>query len=134
MQRVIAAFGNEDIIGSVPDNGHEKWKEAAFEKPLARLRELIRALRASGKRREAFYQNIVEGNERSRFYDQYARSKGQRKPVLVPPKALLRDVDTRWDSVYFMVERAHLLRPVRFFVILSSSKLTPTFHRPLRTF
>lgn len=134
VQRVIKSFENNAIIDSIPDDGHEAWKEAACQKPLARLRALIRALRASGKRREAFDESIREGNEKSRFVDPEAREQGMRKTIKVPQLALLRDVDTRWDSVYYMVERAHMLRPVRFPVVPSSPNLTTDFHRPLKPF
>lgn len=112
VQHVLTAFENSTLIDQIPE-GHEKWKEAAFKKPLTRLRALVRALRASGQRREAFQACIREGNQNAHFVDPEAREGGERKVVQVPELALLRDVDTRWDSVYHMISRARILRPVR---------------------
>lgn len=133
MQHVLTAFENTSCIDQVQE-GHEKWKEAALKKPLTRLRALIRALRASGRRREAFQACIREGNQNSHFVDPEARECGEEKVVQVPECALLRDVETRWDSVYHMISRARALRPVRPFVtkFLSISNLTTcTGHRDL---
>jgi hypothetical protein len=115
VQHVLAAFEDGRFIDQVPE-GYEKWKEAVRKKPLTRLRALIRALRASGRRREAFQDCIREGNQNSHFVDPEARECGEENVVQVPECALLRDVDTRWDSVYHMISRARTLRPVRPFV------------------
>ena len=41
-------------------------------------------------------------------------------PVQVQHLQLLRDVKTRWDSVYYMIRRLRLLRPVSRDYFLSS--------------
>ena len=133
VQHVLAAFENETFIDQVPE-GHEKWKEAVLKKPLTRLQALIRALRASGRWREAFQACIRDGNQKSHFVDPNARECGEEKVITVPECALLRDVDTRWDSVYHMISRARILRPVSSFVtkLLSITNLsTCTGHRDL---
>lgn len=114
VQHVLTAFEDPTIIDAVPEVGFEEWKRAVRAKPVARLRAMIRALRASGKRREAFYEGIRSGNANSEFVDPEARERGECRVVQVPELALLRDVDTRWDSVYHMIARAHTLRPVMF--------------------
>lgn len=112
MQHVLTAFEDATVIGKVPETYDESWKRALRRKLIARLRALIRALRASGKRREAFRERIRSGNAESEFVDPEARELGECKVVKVPELTLLRDVDTRWDTVYYMITRARTLRPV----------------------
>ena len=135
VQEVIKSFESDQIIDLVPDDNHETWKEAARKKPLARLRALIRALRASGKRREAFDESIFKSNSKNHFFDPDAREQNnQLKTVEVPQLNLLRDVDTRWDSVYQMVKRAHLLRPVSSPLSSFPPHLTTNIPRPYMLF
>jgi hypothetical protein len=114
VQHVLTAFEDKTTIEQVPES-HSSWKQAAHKKPLSRLRVLIRALRASGKRREAFSESIREGNSKGFFVDPEAGQRGEMKSIHVPECNLLRDVDTRWDSVYYMIKRARILRPVSLF-------------------
>ena len=127
VQHVLAAFEDNKTIDKVPESS---WKEAAQKKPLSRLRALIRALRASGKRCEAFSESIREGNSKGLFVDPEACQHGEMKSVHVPECNLLRDVDTRWDSVYYMIKRARILRPVSLFFLCQSSHLK--LRRPSR--
>jgi hypothetical protein len=80
--------------------------EALGRDPIACRRAVVRACRASGQRREHLSQLIIEGNIKNTFGP-------SDDPVEVPNLALLRDVDTRWDSVYLMIRRLRVLRPVR---------------------
>lgn len=119
VQHVLAAFEDDMVIDNVPNGGgtsksYEAWKGAVGKKPITRLRALIKALRGSGKRREAFADSIREGNAKSHFVDPEAQERGELHIIKVPEVTLLRDVDTRWDSVYHMISRARILRPVRF--------------------
>ena len=66
--------------------------------PLRRACRLICFLRSSDGRREGFRAFIKLGNNKN-WYN-------------VPEKQLLRDVKTRWDSVYKMLEHLRELRPV----------------------
>jgi hypothetical protein len=117
VQHVLAAFEDQKTIDQVAES-YSSWKQAAHMKPLSRLRVLIRALRASGKRREAFSESIREGNSKGLFVDPEACQRGEMKSIHVPECNLLRDVDTRWDSVYYMIKRARILRPVSLFFFL----------------
>jgi hypothetical protein len=66
--------------------------------PIGRARSLVRAIRASGKRRAAFAQCIADGNEKGWFIS------GTRT-VRVPQVNLLTDVETRWESEIFFLRR-----------------------------
>jgi hypothetical protein len=76
-------------------------------KPISVARSAVRVIRASGMRREAFNDVIKDGNERHWF-------KEGTKIVKLPELQLLRDVQTRWDSVYKMLKRLRVMRLVSY--------------------
>lgn len=87
----------------------EDYADALAQDPIKRARQLIAACRASSLRREAFQDAIRE-----------AKDKGD-LPEEVPSDAqLLRDVDTRWSSILFMIDRLLELYPVRVFSTMHS--------------
>jgi hypothetical protein len=88
----------------------EEWFAGIKRDPLRRARRVIRLLRSSDQRKERFRKFIEDGNERSWFTG--IDDKGKRVTVNVPVVQPLRDVKTRWDSVYTMVARLRDLRPV----------------------
>jgi hypothetical protein len=107
---VIDAFSEIDFPSiSASFEGYEEYITAISHNPIARARELVRVMRASGQRRKAFELVIEDGNQKNYFID---RASG--KSVRVCQLQLLRDVKTRWDSVYFMLHRLRELRPVSF--------------------
>ena len=53
---------------------------------------------------------IIDGNERKWF--SLKTGNGKCELVKVPKLQPLRDVKTRWDSVYMMLQRLRVLRPV----------------------
>jgi hypothetical protein len=69
--------------------------------PIALGRNIVHAFRSSGQRQEAFDNVIRDGNDRGWFESE------------VPYLQLLRDIKTRWDSIYFTTERLRMIRPVR---------------------
>ena len=74
--------------------------------PIGLARAAVRAIRGSGLRREAFNEVIDNGNKKGWF-------KGpDGKLITLKKLQLLRDVKTRWDSVYYMISRLRQLRPV----------------------
>lgn len=83
---------------------HQRERE---RHPIALGRAIVQALRSSGKRRDDFDDLISNGNAKGWF------QVGD-PPIIVrvPPLQLLRDVKTRWDSVYYMIRRLLELRPV----------------------
>lgn len=77
-----------------------EWIEGIKRDPLRRARRVIRLLRSSDEHRNSFQKVIRDGNKHNWFDDK------------VPELQLLRDVKTRWDSVYMMLRRLRQLRPV----------------------
>lgn len=75
--------------------------------PIAHARKVVRAIRGSGMRRDAFEEVIVNGNSKGWFKN------AEGLAVKIRFLQLLRDVLTRWDSVYHMLNRLRELRHVR---------------------
>lgn len=73
--------------------------------PVAHARSVVRAIRGSGMRRDTFRDVIKNGNSNKWFIE-------ESKVVMLKELELLRDVRTRWDSVYRMLSRLRELRPV----------------------
>ncbi|KAJ6506004.1 hypothetical protein DFH09DRAFT_943442, partial [Mycena vulgaris] len=59
-------------------------------------RSLVTACRASGQRRDDFEETIEKGNENGGWGE---------PPELLRVVGLLKDVDTRWSSIFLMVDR-----------------------------
>jgi hypothetical protein len=78
--------------------------------PLKRARNLIRILRSSDTHRTGLQDFIVLGNDKQLFTK--INDKGEHITAEVPRLQLLRDVKTRWDSVFLMLRRLRHLRPV----------------------
>jgi hypothetical protein len=81
-------------------------EEAVKRDPIALGRVVVRSIRASGQRREHFLAVVREGNNRKHFI------LGTHVEIIVPELQLLRDVKTRWDSIFFMIRRLRVMRPV----------------------
>jgi hypothetical protein len=107
---VIDELELDSRYNSGGDSELKEWFTGIKRDPLKRARKLIGVLRASDQRREGFRKFIQDGNERGWFFSK--NEDGERCPVQLPELQLLRDVKTRWDSVYMMVQRLRILRPV----------------------
>jgi hypothetical protein len=79
--------------------------EALKNDVISLTRKIVREFRISGQRREAFLEMVEVGNKKGWFFID-----GQ--PVPVQPLQFLRDVKTRWDSVFLMIRRLLELQPV----------------------
>lgn len=89
----------------------QTYEEATKRDPIALGRSIVRVIRSSGQRRDAFQELISTGNVKHWF----KVKKGPRSiEVQLEQLQLLRDVRTRWDSVYYMLRRLRELRPVSF--------------------
>jgi hypothetical protein len=105
-QRVIRKIGDMEL--EVDEDDENLWESdsedgesvqyAGQRDPLATGRKTVRAIRSAGQRREAFQQAISAGNQSGLWN--------------VKQRELLHDVQTRWDSVYKMINRLRDLRPV----------------------
>ncbi|KAH9055112.1 hypothetical protein EDB83DRAFT_2316248 [Lactarius deliciosus] len=108
------------LADSFFDSGNVKldaWFAGIKRNPLKRARRAIHLLRSTGPNRETFKVFIHKGNNNNWFKK---RKGGERVPVKVPLVDLLRDVKTRWDSAYLMLERLRELHLVHSFRQLDS--------------
>lgn len=93
------------------DPDTQTFQEGVQRDPIALGRVVVRTIRASGQRREHFKNVIREGNTQKHFFI------GDRVEIIVPELELLRDVRTRWDSIFFMISRLRVMRPVSHFFV-----------------
>ena len=90
------------------------YNNALANDPVVRCRSLVAACRASGQCREDFMATIEEANSTSAFPD------GQ--PIRCIQ--LLRDVDTRWSSIFLMIDRVLELYPISTYLFFRALILT----------
>ncbi|KIL57978.1 hypothetical protein M378DRAFT_188346 [Amanita muscaria Koide BX008] len=111
-QHVIESLTNLSLAQStnIPQGASSSnartFEDAVKNDPVALGRTIVRIIRSSGQRRDAFDEHIRDGNAKGWF-----RHEGSPTPVQLPLLQLLHDVRTRWDSVYFMIQRLRILRP-----------------------
>jgi hypothetical protein len=101
-----------ELAGSFDDQGDEeleRWFAAIQRDPLKRARRLVSFLRSSSQRKEGLSNLIKKGNASHKFI---GVDKGKHFVITVPQLELLKDVRTRWDSVFLMLQRLRHLRPV----------------------
>jgi hypothetical protein len=108
MSRTKAPENNDDddnpeyLIGANIDEGRgfgQTFSAACKQDPISRLRKIVVAIRSSGQRHDALIAWIENGNKNRLFVL-------QNRPIRIEPKQLLRDVRTRWDSTYQMMQRS----------------------------
>jgi hypothetical protein len=90
------------------DATDQSYEDAHSRDPIALCRCTVRAVRASGQRRDHFHEIIRDGNAKGWFKS----ADNPPETVKVPELQLLHDVRTRWDSIFQMIHRFHELRPV----------------------
>jgi hypothetical protein len=93
-----------DALGNTIDKA--AYIEALRRDPIAFGRDIVRVVRASSLRRESFHNTVTTGNQMNWFTDDDG------EPTQLPIIELLRDVKSRWDSIYFMINRLRTLRQV----------------------
>ena len=81
-----------------------KYLAAVKKDPVALGRNIVRAIHASGLRCDEFDKMVLTGN-----LQQWFKSPAG-EVVQLPEAQLLRDVKTRWDSIYYMLNRLLALR------------------------
>jgi hypothetical protein len=84
----------------------EAWLLNVKRNPVKLARTLVRTVRSSGQKREAFSKAVKVGN------DTDALKGSDKKPITIQDKQLLKDVKHRWDSLYLMLRRLREMRQV----------------------
>jgi hypothetical protein len=119
-QHVISQFTNIELSESIDEFISEElsylphlqtFEDAVKHDPVAMGCNIVRVLWSSGQRRDTFDQLISDGNKKGWF--------------TVDQLQLLRDVKTRWDSIYFMLRRLRELQPVHYHLTQFYSCLMP---------
>jgi hypothetical protein len=88
------------------DDKVRAWYIGLKRDPIKRARRIVRIVRSSDQRKQAFKKVINTGNHSGWFRSH------DNEVIELPDLELLCDVKTRWDSVYCMIERLLVLRPV----------------------
>jgi hypothetical protein len=70
-------------------------------------------------RQDVFDEMIKNGNDRGWF-----KAGQPPKVVKIKPLQLLRDVHTRWDSIYLMLNRLHEMHPIWLYFVEFDVHLT----------
>ena len=111
LTKALADSTADDWVAPPPPSlrGSQSYAEAVERDPVALGRAVVRAIRASGARRDAFDDVIKTGNEKGWFRE---GTPPNQRSIKVKQLQLLRDVSTRWDSVYYMLNRLREMRPV----------------------
>ena len=113
---VPADDDDDDDEDDEEDNGGDNNGEPNIRDPIALARSVVRVIRASGARRDAFDIVIDNGSARGLF------KQGHPGEVVILKKLqLLQQVRTRWDSVYSMLRRLREMQPVCYISLIITS-------------
>jgi hypothetical protein len=108
-------LASKAAIGALPDEDDlDDDDGAGLRHPVAVARAVVRAIRGSNLRREAFREVIADGNSK-----QWFRHPEGNEVITLKPLQLLHYVKTRWDSCHHMLYRLLELRPVCVAVLTS---------------
>jgi hypothetical protein len=95
---------NEEQVVDLSNDKLRAWYRGLKRDPIKRARRIVRIVRSSDQRKQAF-RNVIK------------TFKSNGIDIDLPDLELLRDVKTRWDSVYCMIDRLLVLRPVSFLFV-----------------
>ena len=98
------------------DDDDDNDDEPNIRDPIALARNVVRVIRASGARRNAFDIVIDNGNARGLF-----KQGNPGEVVKLKKLQLLRQVRTRWDSVYSMLCHLCEMQPVCYLSFIITS-------------
>ncbi|KAF9231412.1 hypothetical protein BU15DRAFT_7981, partial [Melanogaster broomeanus] len=90
-----------NLAGKVIDR--DSYVDSVHTDPIGCGRDVVYTIHSSGQHRIAFQQTILSGNEQERFVNDTGDI------VKLPVVQLLRDVRTRWDSTYYMINHMRAL-------------------------
>jgi hypothetical protein len=79
---------------------------------IARVRKLVAACRVSSQRRQDLQRIIREGNDKGLWAGKILLPRPGDDEAWLRPLQLLRDCETRWSSVFLMIDRFLYLYPV----------------------
>jgi len=99
--RMIAKVSTTEYSDNFDDFTDPVDSQNGVRDVIALVHNIVRSIHTLGQRLDRFNDTIKLRNERGWFGD-----------VKVPELQLLRDVKTRWGSVYAMLKRFRMLRPV----------------------
>jgi hypothetical protein len=124
-ERILSSLTNEELIleaaSTISDEKERDDYLSAFRRnPISLCRDMVRVIRSSGQRRELFDEIRSEGNRRG-WWGKVIGEDGKETDKIIDTRQLLRDVRTRWDSVYFMIRRVRLNHLVRAQILLYTS-------------
>ncbi|KAN0111558.1 hypothetical protein V8E52_008389, partial [Russula decolorans] len=95
------------------------WYIGLKRDPIKRARRIVHIVRSSDQRKQAF-KKVINTRNHSGWFRSH-----DNEVIELPDLELLRDVKTRWDSVYCMIERLLVLRPaIDFFFSMKVHGLT----------
>ena len=91
-------------VGALSDtmNKGEYLKALAMD-PVSLGHNIVHIIRASSQHRKGFHDTIINGNA-----NEWYTGNATKLPVI----ELLRDIKTRWDSIFFMINQLHAVRLV----------------------
>ena len=96
------------VVANLHNSEELSDSEGEKRNPVALASQVVRAIRGSSNRREAFKAVIDNGNQKGWF-----KENGQ--TIQLKHLQLLRYVRTRWDSCFRMLSRLREMRPVSCF-------------------
>lgn len=99
----------KDATGKVINKA--EYVEAVRGNPIGHGRTVVCNIRSSSQHCSNFQAAIISGNKHERF-------DVNKRVVQLPVVQLLRDVKTRWNSTYFMINRFRVLQQVSHLVLL----------------
>ena len=92
----------DPTLGKHYDDEAKEWAQGLKREPLTRCQRIVRLFRSSNEHRTGFQKIIERGNKHGWWTK---RVNDKVVVVNLPQLQLLRDVKTRWDSVYMMLQR-----------------------------
>jgi len=97
----------EDFPEGIPWDVNSNYRDTLERDMVLVAQKLVNAVRASGQCHEALEGIIIDGNAQGWFKN----TEGE--PYRLANLVLLRDVDTRWSLILYMIDRLIVNYPVR---------------------
>jgi hypothetical protein len=108
LDKITDTKGTSPIITDPTPSATQTDADAITRDPISLARAMVHFVRASSTRRIAFENIIKQGNKDGDF------ATPDNPNHQIRNIQLLRDMEVRWDSTYYMIRRVLEMRPVRF--------------------